>query len=90
MLGAGDAAARPCGRFVRPERRSRSGPGRRRADPALEFGVAYTADPAPAELLVNATSVGLEPGDTLDGLPLVEAATVVDLVYGGGPTPFER
>jgi shikimate dehydrogenase len=57
---------------------------------ALEFGVAYAADPGPAELLVNATSVGLETGDTLDGLPLVEAATVVDLVYGGRPTPFER
>ena len=57
---------------------------------ALEFGVAYAGDPGPAELLVNATSVGLEGGDTLDGLPLVEAATVVDLVYRDGPTPIER
>ena len=45
---------------------------------------------APAELLVNATSVGLEPADGLDGLPLVEAETVVDLVYGSEPTPFTR
>jgi shikimate dehydrogenase len=57
---------------------------------ALEFGVAYSGNPGPAELLVNATSVGLEAGDTLDGLPLVEAATVVDLVYANGPTPIER
>jgi shikimate 5-dehydrogenase len=43
-----------------------------------------------AELLVNATSVGLHPDDILDGLPLVDARVVVDLVYGAEPTPFAR
>jgi shikimate dehydrogenase len=92
VLGAGGAARaavwalREAGAQVTVWTRT---PARGRAL-ALEFGVAYAADPGPAELLVNATSVGLEPGDTLDELPLVEAATVVDLVYGGAPTPFER
>ena len=43
-----------------------------------------------AELLVNATSVGLHPEDTLEGLPLVDARVVVDLVYAGSPTPLAR
>ena len=45
--------------------------------------------PGAAELLVNATSVGLRQRQ-LAGLPLVEAETVVDLVYGSEPTPFAR
>ncbi len=45
---------------------------------------------AEAELLVNATAVGLHRDDSLDGLPLVDARVVADLVYGDGPTPFAR
>jgi shikimate dehydrogenase len=55
---------------------------------ARELGVEATERPGPAELLVNATSVGLHPEDTLDGLPLVDARVVVDLVYAGEPTPL--
>jgi shikimate dehydrogenase len=54
---------------------------------ARELGVEASERPGPAELLVNATSVGLRPDDTLDGLPLVDARVVVDLVYGAGTTP---
>jgi shikimate dehydrogenase len=92
VLGAGGAARaavwalREAGAEVTVWTRT---PARGRAL-ALEFGVGYAGDPGPADLMVNATSVGLEPGDTLDGLPLVETETVVDLVYGGEPTPFER
>ena len=57
---------------------------------AREFGVGYAAEPGGADLLVNATAVGLEPGDGVEGLPLVEAPTVVDLVYGVKPTPVVR
>jgi shikimate dehydrogenase len=39
---------------------------------------------------VNATSVGLQPEDTLEGLPLVDARLVVDLVYGVDRTPVVR
>jgi shikimate dehydrogenase len=46
--------------------------------------------PGPAELLVNATSVGLRRDDSLAGLPLVDARVVVDLVYGDAPTPLGR
>jgi shikimate dehydrogenase len=60
------------------------------AELAAELGVAHSERPGPSELLVNATSVGLRPGDTLDGLPLVDARVVVDLVYGAGPTPVAR
>ena len=55
---------------------------------AKELGV--RAGRADAELLVNATSVGLRPDDLLDGLPLVDARVVVDLVYGDAPTPIAR
>ena len=57
---------------------------------ASELGAEATARPGPADLLVNATSVGLRPDDSLDGLPLVDARVVVDLVYGDGPTPLAR
>ena len=55
---------------------------------ANELGV--RAGKTNAELLVNATSVGLRPDDPLDGLPLVDARVVVDLVYGDAPTPIAR
>jgi len=62
----------------------------RAAELAADLGVGQSERPGPSELLVNATSVGLRAGDSLDGLPLVEARVVVDLVYGGGPTPVVR
>jgi shikimate dehydrogenase len=67
---------------------------------AAELGVSALADPAAAlprvDLLVNATSVGLEPStsdaEALAALGLVGAppAVVVELVYGSEPTPVER
>jgi shikimate dehydrogenase len=62
----------------------------RAAELAADLGVTHSERPAPAELLVNATSVGLRPTDSLDGLPLVDASVVVDLVYGSAQTPFAR
>jgi shikimate dehydrogenase len=62
----------------------------RAAELAAELGVDHSERPGPSELLVNATSVGLRPGDSLDGLPLVDSRLVVDLVYGTGPTPVVR
>jgi shikimate dehydrogenase len=59
----------------------------RAAELAADLGVGHSERPGPSELLVNATSVGLRAGDTLDGLPLVDARVVVDLVYGTDPTP---
>jgi shikimate dehydrogenase len=55
---------------------------------AAELDVAYSERPGPAGLLVNATTVGLSATDSVEGLPLVEAPVVVDLVYGSGPTPL--
>ncbi len=57
---------------------------------AEELGVDAAERPGPAELLVNATSVGLHPEDSLEGLPLVDARVVVELVYGDAPTPLAR
>jgi shikimate dehydrogenase len=57
---------------------------------ARELGVHASERPRDAELLVNATSVGLHRDDSLDGLPLVDARVVVDLVYGDAPTPLAR
>jgi shikimate dehydrogenase len=62
----------------------------RAAELAADLGVGHSERPGPSELLVNATSVGLRAGDTLDGLPLVDARVVVDLVYGAEPTPVVR
>jgi shikimate dehydrogenase len=92
VLGAGGAARaavwalREAGAEVTiwnrtPER------ARRLAD---EFGVRHADRPGAAELLVNATSVGLAAGDDLEALPLVEAGTVVELVYGSEPTALVR
>jgi shikimate dehydrogenase len=55
---------------------------------AAALGVEATERPTEAELLVNATSVGLRDDDSLGGLPLVDADVVVDLVYGERPTPI--
>lgn len=61
---------------------------------ARELGVRHAERPGPADLLVNATSVGLEPGtgeaEALEALALGgldPPAVVVDLVYGEGTTP---
>jgi shikimate dehydrogenase len=63
---------------------------RKAAALATELGVEAATRPGPADLLVNATSVGLGADDSLDGLPLVDARVVVDLVYGDAPTPIAR
>jgi shikimate dehydrogenase len=57
---------------------------------ARQLGVEAARRPAGAELLVNATSVGLRREDSLEGLPLVDARVVADLVYGAGPTALAR
>jgi shikimate dehydrogenase len=57
---------------------------------ADELGARHVTSPAAVDLLVNATSVGLDPHDRLDDLPLVDAAVVVDLTYGEEPTPLVR
>jgi len=62
----------------------------RAAELADDLGVAAAERPGPAELLVNATSVGLRATDSLGGLPLVDARVVVDLVYGSAQTAFAR
>jgi shikimate dehydrogenase len=88
--GAGRAAAwalREAGAEVAVWNRS-ADRGRRLAQ---ELGVEHAPGPHPADLLVNATSVGLahEPEDeVLRALPLdgCEPLTVVDLVYGDEPT----
>ena len=66
----------------------------RAAELAHELGLRAVARPNPADLLVNATTVGLDPGlpaqAALDALELraVEAPpVVVDLVYGDRTTP---
>ncbi len=92
VLGAGGAARaavwalREAGAEVTVWNRT---PERARAL-ADEFGVAAAERPAAMELLVNATSIGLARGDSVDALPLVEAGTVVDLVYGTEPTELVR
>jgi len=61
----------------------------RRAE-ALARELDVRAGTGDAELLVNATSIGLRSDDSLAGLPLVDARVVVDLVYGDTPTPLAR
>jgi shikimate dehydrogenase len=63
---------------------------RRAVELAKELGVEHAERPGAADLLVNATSVGLRRDDSLDGLPLVDARVVVDLVYGHGRTPIAQ
>jgi len=64
---------------------------------ARELGVRHAERPAPVDLLVNCTSVGLDldtsEQEAIEALALGPAdvpATVVDLVYGRGPTPLAR
>ena len=64
--------------------------GERAKELASHLGIEAAERPAEAELLVNATSVGIRADDSLAGLPLVDAHVVVDLVYGDAPTPIVR
>jgi shikimate dehydrogenase len=58
---------------------------------AREMGVRATVAPDEgADILVNATSVGLRGEDAEAELPLVAAEVVVELVYGPQPTPLCR
>jgi shikimate dehydrogenase len=64
---------------------------------AARLGATAVAEPREADLLVNATAVGLDPGttdaDLTDALPLAAVdppPLVVDLVYGEAPTALER
>jgi shikimate dehydrogenase len=105
VLGAGGAgraavwALREAGAQVAVWNRT----AQRAATLAAELGVRRADRPEPAELVVNATSVGLEgggeggaqdPGEAaaealgLTGLPA--PAVLVDLVYGTQPTPLSR
>jgi shikimate dehydrogenase len=90
VLGAGGAARaaawalREAGAEVSVWNRTAGRAERLAKDLGLRVGKTH------ADLLVNATSVGLRPDDPLDGLPLVDARVVVDLVYGDAPTPIAR
>jgi shikimate dehydrogenase len=92
VLGAGGAgraavwALREAGAEVAVWNRT---PGRARAL-ARELGVRAVAAGEPADILVNATSVGLGEEDPARDLPHVEAELVVDLVYGARPTALAR
>ncbi len=58
---------------------------------AQELEVAYIEAPVAADLVVNATSVGLKPQDALEELPVAwidPPQVAVELVYGGHETPF--
>ena len=58
---------------------------------ADEMGVGYAADPGgAADVLVNATSLGLHGEDLPSELRPEPAAVVVDLVYGAEPTALAR
>ena len=53
---------------------------------AQELELTAVGQPAPTDILVNATSVGLHGEDAVAELPVPEAELVVDLVYGHEPT----
>jgi shikimate dehydrogenase len=94
VLGAGGAgraavwALREAGADVSvwnrtPERASRL---------AADMGVASVEAPATADLVVNATSVGLAPEDSVEELPVAwldPPRVAVELVYGDHETPFQ-
>jgi shikimate dehydrogenase len=59
---------------------------------AEELGVAGVEAPVEADLVVNATSVGLSADDVIEELPLAwidPPAVAVELVYGAHDTPFQ-
>jgi len=63
----------------------------RAATLAAELDVASVEAPVATDLMVNATSVGLNPGDAIEELPLAgidPPQLAVELVYGDHATPF--
>ena len=62
----------------------------RTAERAEGLGVRRVDRPEPAELVVNATSVGMAGEDAAELLGLSEMDVLVELVYGDEPTPLER
>src|SRR5687768_1281771 len=63
----------------------------RAAELAGELGVAHAEAPVQAGLVVNATAVGLGPGDGIEELPVAwidPPQVAVELVYGDHETPF--
>jgi shikimate dehydrogenase len=59
---------------------------------AQELGVENVEAPIHADIVVNATAVGLTPGDAIEDLPLAwidPPAVAVELVYGDHETPFQ-
>jgi len=64
----------------------------RAAELAAEFGVRHVAEPEPAGVLLNVTSLGMR-GEDLPaelGLGALEPDVVADVVYGSQPTPLCR
>jgi shikimate dehydrogenase len=63
---------------------------------ARQLGARHATRPEPAELMVNATSVGLGAAGEVEALATLELEglepppVLCDLVYGGEPTPLER
>jgi shikimate dehydrogenase len=92
VLGAGGAARaavwalREAGAEVAVWNRT----AERAARLARELEVRVAGGREPADVLVNATSVGLRREDPTAELPLVEAELVVDLVYGAEATGLCR
>jgi shikimate dehydrogenase len=63
----------------------------RAASLAADLGIEWVEAPVGAELVVNATSVGLQPGDAIEELPVAwidPPRVAVELVYGDHETPF--
>jgi shikimate dehydrogenase len=98
VLGSGGAARAAVWALVRAGARvevwNRT-PGRAEAL-AAELGARYSADPGYAEIVVNATSVGLDPNiDPFKAFPLKAdtfetGSCVIDMVYGSAETRFLR
>ena len=92
VLGAGGAARavvwalREAGAEVAVWNRT----ARRATELARELGVRAVERGEPADILVNATSVGLHGEDATKELALGPAELVVDLVYGAEPTALCR
>lgn len=59
---------------------------------AAELGIEHVEAPVAADLVVNATAVGLHPEDAVEALPVAwidPPSVAVELVYGGHETPFQ-
>ena len=56
------------------------------------FAAFEDLDPGAFDVVVNATSLGSAPGEPMpcDPVAVRSSATAVELVYGGGPTPWSR